>query len=137
MHDNAKAPFDSKKSSSPAMDLENYEIVFLAIMLSMFVFSLWFLLTTPFDNPHFVAHDHDIFEQVASKIDPNHLMYTPGTIAHRRRTRMALAEAMSDETEGRNEVPMDTSEDNASTGDEEEIEKSPYVTAEERALGIL
>ncbi|CAK1359311.1 hypothetical protein CB0940_05540 [Cercospora beticola] len=137
MHDNRKALFDSKKSILPAMDLENYEIVFLVVMLSMFGFSLWFLLTTPFDNPHVAAHDHDIFEEVASKIDPNHLMYSPGTIAYRRRTRMALAEAMREETEGRNEAPMDTTEDNASTGDEEEIEKSPYVTAEERALGIL
>lgn len=119
------------------MDLEPYEIAFLVLMLSMFAFSLWFLLTTPFDNPHIVAHDHDIFEEVASKIDPHDLMYTPGTIAYRRRTRMALAEAMSEETEGRNEAPMDTSEDNASTEDEEEIEKSPYITAEERALGIL
>ncbi|PPJ52358.1 hypothetical protein CBER1_09834 [Cercospora berteroae] len=119
------------------MDLENYEIVFLVVMLSMFAFSLWFLLTTPFDNPHVAARDHDIFEQVASKVHPNHLMYSPGTIAYRRRTRTALAEAMNEEIGRADEAPMDTSEDNASTKDEEEIEKSPYTTPEERALGIL
>ncbi|GIZ38024.1 hypothetical protein CKM354_000145100 [Cercospora kikuchii] len=119
------------------MDLENYEIVYLVIMLSMFAFSLWFLLTTPFDNPHAAAHDHDMFEEVASKIDPNHLMYTPGTIAYRRRMRTALAEAMREETGKADEAPMDISEMHASTGDEDEIEKSPYTTPEERALGIL